>query len=111
MHTRIRRFTAAFAIAGLALSLARPALAVTQSSGDIGAEASTVPMILDAAILRPLGLFTVAVGTCFYLFPVLPVMMVTRPTDMFKPLKPLVGYPVQFTFKDPLGYHPHHMYR
>jgi hypothetical protein len=29
-----------------------------------------------------------------------------RPTEIGKPLGPLVGGPLQFTFKDPIGHHP-----
>jgi hypothetical protein len=105
MPNRIRRFAAAFAIAGLALSLAQPALAVSRMA-DTGDERSVVPMIFDVVAMRPIGLLTVVIGTVFYIVPVAPIMAITRPTDIFKPLKPLVGYPVQFTFRDPIGQHP-----
>jgi hypothetical protein len=101
MKNRIRRTLFA---AALALSLTQPAFAA--SSMDMGDEPSVVPMIFDVVVMRPLGLVATAVGTAFYVFPVVPIMAITRPTDVFKPIKPLVGYPVQFTFLDPIGMHP-----
>jgi hypothetical protein len=38
--------------------------------------------------------------------PVAPIVALTRPTEIAKPLGPLVGGPMRFTFKDPLGHHP-----
>jgi len=105
MQNRIRRFAAAFAIAGLVLSLAHPALAVDRMAEGED-EPSAVPMIFDILVMRPIGLTTVAVGTLFYIVPVMPIMAITRPSDIFKPLGPLVGGPVRFTFKDPIGHHP-----
>ena len=104
MLNRIRRSAAALATVVLALSLAVPARADRVQS--TSAEPSFAPMIFDAAFLRPVGLLMTGVGVAFYVFPVAPFMLVTRPTDVFKPLKPMVGYPVQFTFLDPIGVHP-----
>jgi hypothetical protein len=105
MQERIRRFTVALATAGLVFSLAAPTLAQSRLS-EVGEEPSAVPMIFDAAILRPIGLLTVVGGTLFYIMPVAPIMALTRPADIGKPLGPLIGAPVQFTFRDPIGYHP-----
>jgi len=101
---RIRHFAAALATAGLALSLAVPARA--DRVAEISNEPSTVPMIFDVAVMRPIGLLTCIVGAAFYLVPVAPIMALTRPTEIGKPLGPLVGVPLQFTFKDPIGHHP-----
>jgi hypothetical protein len=105
MLNRIRRFAAAFATAGLALTLALPARAdrVAETGGD---EPNTVPVVFDVAVMRPLGLLTCVVGAAFYLVPVAPIVALTRPTEIAKPLGPLVGGPLAFTFKDPLGHHP-----
>ena len=56
--------------------------------------------------MRPLGLLTCVVGAAFYLVPVAPIVALTRPSEIAKPLGPLVGGPMRFTFKDPLGHHP-----
>jgi hypothetical protein len=101
MKNRIRRTLFA---AALALSLAQPAFAT--SNLDQGDEPSAVPIIFDALVMRPLGLVMTAVGTAVYLVPVAPIMLVTRPTEIAKPIGPLVGAPMRFTFKDPIGHHP-----
>ena len=102
MRNRIR--STLFAVAVLALSLAQPAFAA--SSMDMGGEPSAVPMIFDVLVMRPIGLAMTAVGTVVYLVPVAPIMLVTRPTDIAKPIGYLIGAPASFTFKDPIGYHP-----
>jgi hypothetical protein len=104
MLNRIHRCAAAFATAGLVLSLALPARAdrVAESS----MEPSSVPIIFDIAVMRPIGLLTCIVGAAFYVVPVAPIVALTRPTEIAKPLGPLVGGPMRFTFKDPLGQHP-----
>jgi hypothetical protein len=104
MPNRIRRFTAAVATAGLALTLALPASA--DRMAEISNEPNQVPVIFDIAVMRPLGLLACIVGTVFYVVPVAPIVALTRPTEIAKPLGPLVGGPMRFTFKDPLGYHP-----
>lgn len=104
MLNRIRQFAAVCATAGLALTLALPARA--DRMADISNEPSTVPVVFDVAFMRPIGLLTCVVGAAFYVFPVMPITLVTRPTEVAKPLGPLVGGPMRFTFKDPLGHHP-----
>ena len=104
MLNRIRHFAAALATAGLALSLAVPARA--DRVAEISNEPSSVPMIFDIAVMRPIGLVTCVIGAAFYLVPVAPIMALTRPTEIGKPLGPLVGAPLQFTFRDPIGHHP-----
>ena len=105
MQHRIRRFAAVLVTVSLIVTLAHPALAEGRLA-ETGDEPGAVPMIFDAIVMRPLGLAAVVVGTVFYAFPVAPIMALTRPADITKPLGPLVGAPVQFTFKDPIGHHP-----
>ena len=104
MLNRIHHFAAAFATAGLALTLALPARA--DRVAEFSDEPSSVPVIFDIAVMRPIGLLTCVVGAAFYLVPVAPIVALTRPTEIAKPLGPLVGVPLRFTFKDPLGHHP-----
>ncbi len=103
MLNRIRHFASAFAIAGLALTLAAPARADRLSGAG---ESSSVPVVFDVLVMRPIGLLTSVVGLAVYLVPVAPIVALTRPTEIAKPLGPLVGGPLRFTFKDPLGHHP-----
>ena len=104
MLNRIRQFTAASAAAALALALALPARA--DRVAEISNEPTSVPVIFDIAVMRPIGLLTCIVGAAFYVVPVAPIVALTRPTEIAKPLGPLVGGPMRFTFKDPLGHHP-----
>jgi len=104
MLNRIRHFAAAFATAGLALTLALPARA--DRVAEITDEPASVPVIFDIAVMRPIGLLTCVIGAAFYVVPVAPIVALTRPTEIAKPLGPLVGGPLRFTFKDPLGHHP-----
>ncbi len=104
MQDRFRRLTVALATALLVFSLAAPSFAEGRLA-EVGSEPSAVPMIFDAAVMRPIGLVTVIGGALFYAFPVAPIMALTRPADIGKPLGPLVGVPVQFTFRDPIGHH------
>jgi hypothetical protein len=104
MLNRIRHSAAALATAGLALTLALPARA--DRMAEIANDPASVPVIFDILVMRPIGLLATAVGTVFYVFPVAPVMAVTRPSEITKPLEALVGAPARFTFKDPIGHHP-----
>ena len=104
MLNRIRQFSAASAAAALALALALPARA--DRVAEISNEPTSVPVIFDIAVMRPIGLITCVVGAAFYVVPVAPIVALTRPTEIAKPLGPLVGGPMRFTFKDPLGHHP-----
>jgi hypothetical protein len=87
------------------LPLSRPLPARADRMAELSNEPSSVPVIFDVAVMRPLGLITCVVGAAFYLFPVAPITLLTRPTEIGKPLGPLVGVPMRFTFKDPLGHH------
>lgn len=105
MPQPIRRLAAPLAILALTVSLAHPALARNQAF-DVETESSQVPMMFDVLFMRPLGLVATVTGTLVYLFPVMPIMAVTRPKDIAKPIRPLIGAPAQFTFGDPIGHHP-----
>lgn len=103
MRTRFRRPVAALASAALILSLASPAGAFIRDEGD---RKNSVPIVFDVLLLRPLGFLMTLGGAALYVFPVAPVTALTRPSDITKPLGPLVAQPGKFTFGDPLGYHP-----
>jgi hypothetical protein len=104
MRNRNRIRHTLLAVAVLALTLAQPALAM--SSADMGDEPAAVPMAFDILLMRPLGLLMTGFGTLVYLVPVAPIMLVTRPTEITKPIGYLIGAPARFTFKDPIGHHP-----
>ena len=62
------------------------------------------PVLLDAFVLRPVGLALTAVGTVLFL-PAAAVVGCTRPTDIGKPFQMLIANPFRYTFIDPLGQH------
>ena len=103
MRKRFRSFVSALATIALVASLATPAAAFQRDHGDVE---SSVPVVIDAVILRPMGLLMTVGGVVLYLFPVAPFTALTRPTDITKPLGPLVVAPGKYTFVDPLGMHP-----
>jgi len=94
----------ALATLALILSLASPGAAssLTRETGEME---NTVPIVVDVLLLRPLGLAVTALGAVVYAFPVAPITAITRPSDIGKPLGPLVAAPARFTFRDPLGQH------
>ena len=104
MQLSFRASVSAIATLALILSLASPA-AANSFSRDDGDVEGAVPIVLDLLLLRPLGLAMTAVGLVVYAFPVAPITAITRPTELGKPLGPLVAAPARFTFSDPLGQH------
>jgi len=103
MRIRMRAWVSGLAIATLILGMASPSLAFMRDEGDAP---NRVPIVIDLLVLRPAGLLMTAAGVGFYLFPVVPMTALVRPTEIAKPLGPLVVRPGRFTFVDPLGYHP-----
>jgi hypothetical protein len=105
MLARIRSFVAALSIIALVLGSSTPALAASFDLADDDGIEGQVPVVLDVLILRPMGLLMTGAGLVIYAFPVLPITAITRPTQIFKPLGPLVAAPARYTFSDPLGQH------
>ena len=99
-----RLFTAALVAAALLIGPVGSAAA--SSFNDEGLEASRMqtPIVLDALILRPVGLAVTAIGTVLFV-PAAAVVGVTRPVDIGKPFQMLVANPFRYTFMDPLGQH------
>jgi len=107
MLARIRSFVAALGIAAVLFGASAPVFAEGLRSDDPNDnQEAEVPVVLDVLVLRPLGLLMTAGGLVLYAFPVLPITAVTRPTQIWKPLGPLVAAPARYTFSDPLGSHP-----
>ena len=99
------RIGSAILIVILSLALASPAAANTTFSRDDGDLERAVPIVVDVLVLRPAGMLMTIVGTAFYVFPVVPLTAITRPSDIGKPFKLLVATPARYTFVDPLGQH------
>jgi len=83
--------------------LATPAAASNFSFND-STEPGSVNVVFDALILRPIGLVVTATGAVLYGLAA-PIVAITRPKDLKKPLEPLVLAPARYTFVDPIGQH------
>ena len=68
-------------------------------------EQDSVPVLLDAWVLRPAGLISV-VGGFVKFVAISPVVAVTRPTNFKTLWHSSMDGPIRFTFIDPLGNHP-----
>ena len=105
MTKRFRGISAALAVCVLLVSAATPSLAAANMTN--ADREAAVPVVLDALILRPMGLGMTVLGTMMFGL-VAPILAITRPTDMGKPFRALVVAPARYTFVDPLGLHPRH---
>ncbi len=103
MFQHTRGFVAALVATAVLVVGAAPALAY-QDEGLEATQKST-PVLLDAMVLRPMGLL-LTVGGIVAFVPAGAVVGLTRPTDLGKPFKLLVANPFRYTFMDPLGEHP-----
>jgi hypothetical protein len=101
MNRCLQGIAAALLAVALVFASAGPALASGQDFENRGA----VNIVFDALVLRPMGLLMTGVGAAIFAFPVAPVVALTRPSDLRKPLDFLVMRPARYTFSDPLGHH------
>ena len=101
MNRWITSFGATLGVVAIILGTAAPAAAAAK---DLEAHGQ-VNIIFDALVLRPFGLATTALGAALFAFPVGPLVAITRPKDIGKPLDFLVLRPARYTFSDPLGHH------
>lgn len=104
MTRSIRRFAAAFAVAGL-LAAPGAASAVELRNHKVDTEAAS-PMV-DALLIRPLGLLGLGVSAAFWV-PAQTITMAVRwndREDWRKPYDALLRRPYEFVFVDPLGTH------
>ena len=65
----------------------------------------TASPLVDLFLLRPLGFFSFGIGAIAFAFPVLPVVLITRPQEIGVPFMMMVGKPAQYVFVDRLGSH------
>ncbi len=111
MFSRLRRATAAFCIIAMVVGIASPSSAGPDdieefiNSTDTVAKDLTSPPMVDLLILRPVGLLTMTLSGIFFVFPVVPLTLLTRPTEIEKPFKVFIINPMQYVWMDPLGSH------
>ena len=101
MSRSLQRFSALLGAIALIFVQVAPAAAMGEEIEDRG----DVNLIFDAAILRPLGLMATAMGAMLFAIPVGPMVALTRPHEIGKPLDYLIMRPARYTFRDPLGHH------
>jgi hypothetical protein len=85
----------------LAALLAMPAGA---ASGTDQLDKKPAPPMMDALIMRPLGLVALGVGALLWL-PAAGITAVTRPSEVGTTTHYLLRVPADFVFADPLGSH------
>ena len=101
MNRCLQGLAAAVVAAALIFAQAAPVAASAQDFEYRG----RVNVVFDAMVLRPMGLAVTALGGMLFAFPVAPIVAITRPTDLRKPMEFLVLRPARYTFVDPLGHH------
>ena len=102
MFRRTRVLVAAVAASAVLLVGAAPTFAYTDEG--LAAIRRETPWLLDALILRPVGL-VLTLGGAVAFIPAGAFVGLTRPTDIGKPFQLLVANPFRYTFMDPLGEH------
>ena len=98
MPARIRSTLAAFAALLMLATSAVPAAAYTDEDN------ATSPVVFDSMFLRPIGLATFFFGSALFVVG-LPIIAITRPTDIATPWRSLVVNPARYVWVDPLGEH------
>lgn len=104
MTGTIRRLAAALAVAGL---LAAPGAAFAGSLSNSKLDAENSSPMIDALLLRPLGLVGLGLSAALWV-PAQGVTMAVRwndPKEWQKPVDVLLRGPYEFVFVDPLGSH------
>jgi hypothetical protein len=101
MFSRVRGFLVALVIGALLVLDAAPAAA---SASDDVARYHQVPVLMDALVLRPIGLVMLGLGAAVAPVP-MAIVGITHPPDILKPFNALVVVPARYTFIDPIGYH------
>lgn len=102
MTRRLRGLCLLFASALLIVSTAAPAAADATSSRGLSADMARPSPVIDAIVLRPLGILATAVGTMGFVM-ASPIFLVTRPQEIDEPFKALVAHPAWWTWGRPLG--------
>ena len=99
----MKRWIRALATVVIALTVVAQAAPASTVARD--EERGEVNILFDIMVLRPFGLAATAIGGALFAVPVAPIMAITRPHEMRKPLEFLVLRPARYTFSDPIGRH------
>lgn len=104
MRGGFRRYVAAVCAALLLLAGAAPSGSAADLHADLAEEATSPPMF-DLLILRPVGIIGAGISTLLFLVPVVPLTLLTRPSEIGKPFDKMVVQPVRYVIADPIGKH------
>ena len=102
MSRYLQGFSAVLVTVVLLLVQAAPAEAVM---GQELENRGKTNIIVDALILRPLGLAMIGVGSVVWAVGVAPFVAITRPAELGESMDYLIKRPARYTFADPLGHH------
>ena len=61
--------------------------------------------MVDLLLLRPIGLVSLTFSTVLFIVPVLPLTLLTRPTEIKKPFNAMILEPARYVWAHPLGKH------
>jgi hypothetical protein len=61
--------------------------------------------MVDLLLLRPIGLVSLTFSTVLFIVPVLPLTLLTRPTEIKKPFNEMILEPARYVWAHPLGKH------
>ena len=103
MTGRTRRFLAA-GCALFLLTAASPAFADTHAMHSVVMESEKVSPTVDLLLLRPVAFVTLVAGSALFVA-ALPIVALTRPTEIGVPFERLVVAPARYVWVDPLGSH------
>ena len=104
MPTRVRKLLAASCALVLLLGVASPAYSSGESMRSMMAGTDPVSPVVDVLLLRPVAFVTLVGGSALFLA-ALPIIAITRPQEIGKPLDHLVLAPARYIWLDPLGTH------
>jgi hypothetical protein len=101
MVRQLRRFSAILALAAVLMA---PAASFAGTDIDRVGEQGQSPPMVDALVLRPVGLLMLVASAGIFL-PAAAITAAVRPADLDVPYDILIRGPVRYVFVDPLGSH------
>ena len=104
MTSRLRRSLAASCALLLLLGAASPAFAESKAMHSVVRDSEKVSPTIDVLLLRPVAFVTLIAGSALFVA-TLPIVALTRPTEIGVPFERLVVAPARYVWVDPLGSH------
>lgn len=104
MTSRVRRSLAASCALFLLAGAAPPAFAESEAMHSVVRDSEKVSPTVDVLLLRPIALVTLIAGSALFVA-TLPIVALSRPTQIGVPFDRLVVAPARYLWVDPLGSH------